>query len=307
MANGHVEIHDPISSYTDHTGNTDSETSSDTNNMEDTQEYRLLMAYATRRQSKKRTEKDTQHIQVVESGCSDANGTTPSQTLTQAETVETPEKRKDKKKKKKGWKRVASMFRCIKPQTDDNERTANLSRSSGNLHDVNLRCFDPGNAEDENELDDVANRLTKIADEIPLSPSELCTDSVQDKDEDKVEKIIGLLLREKGDKLDKMLREAKIGADLFLNYSFFEKVINTFLTTTGFRSSNPSGLGPQASQKTQIAMTCEITSRLSAVDMLPMSRMLHHGARYLQVYYSGWAQQQGGYEAAIESDDEEVE
>lgn len=39
----------------------------------------------------------------------------------------------------------------------------------------------------------------------------------------------------------------------------------------------------------------QVTSRLSAVNTLPMSRMLDHGARYVRDHYSSWAQQEGGY------------
>lgn len=39
----------------------------------------------------------------------------------------------------------------------------------------------------------------------------------------------------------------------------------------------------------------QVTSRLSAVDALPVERLLGYGARFLQEDYSAWAQQQGGY------------
>lgn len=39
----------------------------------------------------------------------------------------------------------------------------------------------------------------------------------------------------------------------------------------------------------------QVTSRLSAVDSLPMSRGLGFGAKYLQDHFSSWAKQQGGY------------
>ncbi|XP_042372891.1 apoptosis facilitator Bcl-2-like protein 14 [Plectropomus leopardus] len=79
----------------------------------------------------------------------------------------------------------------------------------------------------------------------------------------------------------------------------------TLLTRMGLRSQNPDSPGPKASPKTQIAVTCEVTSRLSAVRSLPGSQLLDHGARYLQHHYSAWAQQQGGYEEAFYSDDED--
>ena len=133
-------------------------------------------------------------------------------------------------------------------------------------------------------------------------------------------------------RLQQELDGAAIVSELFWNYSFFEKIIKGVLTRMGLMHSD--NLGPQASPKTQIAVTCEVratadlqsscrnpqlgwilflfkclfwfiaehvsvplqaTSRLSALDTQPMNRMLAYGARYLQTYHSSWAKQQGGY------------
>lgn len=109
---------------------------------------------------------------------------------------------------------------------------------------------------------------------------------------DEVEKVIGLLLRETGDKLNEEVRnklldhvgkssfvkvwhlsmpkECKMSfclrqinikgelGELFSNYGFFERVINTLLTRMGLISPQPDALGPQSSPKTQIAVTCEV-------------------------------------------------
>ncbi|CAB1333748.1 unnamed protein product [Coregonus sp. 'balchen'] len=58
-------------------------------------------------------------------------------------------------------------------------------------------------------------------------------------------------------------------------------------------------------QKSQPSLLHQVTSRLSAVDSLPMSRVLGFGAKYLQDHFSSWARQQGGYEEAFVNDDEE--
>lgn len=46
---------------------------------------------------------------------------------------------------------------------------------------------------------------------------------------------------------------------------------------------------------TAVNVVHQVTSRLSAVDSLPVERLLGFGARFLQEDYSAWAQQQGGY------------
>lgn len=107
---------------------------------------------------------------------------------------------------------------------------------------------------------------------------------------DDVEKVVALLLREAGDKLDQEVRifpilpikfwwnslihhlwllflfflqikDVNIAAEVFRNYSFFEKVMETLLRKMGLMSE-PDHLGPQASPKTQIAVTCEVRSGL---------------------------------------------
>eukprot|EP00064_Thunnus_orientalis_P015622 superscaffoldBa00002932_g15677 len=115
-------------------------------------------------------------------------------------------------------------------------------------------------------------------------------------DSDEVEKVIGLLLRESGDRLnERELKNASIAAELFRDYRFFDTLITTLLRRMGLWTPDPDAPGPQMSPKTQIAVTCEVTSRLSAVDTLPMNRLLGFGATYLQNHYSSWAEQQGGY------------
>ncbi|KAK6314983.1 hypothetical protein J4Q44_G00145120 [Coregonus suidteri] len=135
-------------------------------------------------------------------------------------------------------------------------------------------CFRSfGNGSVGDELNEVVDRLTQIADGVSFSPWDLETDGEED----------------------------AIETELFGSYSFYEWTISTFLRRLGL-TSDPS---TQGSPKAQIALTCEVTSRLSAVNNLPMSRVLGFGAKYLQDYFSSWARQQGGYEEAFVNDDEE--
>ncbi|XP_078098870.1 uncharacterized protein LOC144512159 isoform X2 [Sander vitreus] len=285
MANGHVEIHDPFSNP-----NSGLKSTSDTDSMEDTVEFRLLMAYAKRRRPEK--ESTTHDIPTSLRDGTDANGSSP-------QTPAMTKKEEKKKKRKKGWK---SIFSCIKPQTEAEEP----SPMNANRPDVDDRCGDVffiPQVEEEDELKDLAGKLTNIADEIPFIPPEIETDSPTDVN---VEKTIGLLLRESGDRLnEKELKDAAIATELFWDYSFFKLLMTTLLTRMGLRTPNPDSPGPKASPKSQIAVTCEVTSRLSALNTLPSNQLLDHGARYLQHYYSSWVQQQGGYEEAFYSDDED--
>ncbi|XP_068995978.1 apoptosis facilitator Bcl-2-like protein 14 [Embiotoca jacksoni] len=295
MANGYPEIHNPFSK---HNGGTDCdpETTSDLESLEDSVEFRLMMAYAKRRRPNPEVQT---HPQDGETAGRDSTG----KTLTSIEEEkETKEQRTKKKKKKKVWKRVPSIFRCIKPQTEDGEPQEPVGRQ----HDVTNKSFhsEPDDAGETDELETLASRLVELADDIPFTPPEVEADN----EGNEVERMIGLLLRDAGDKLNETeLKKHNIGVELFLNYTFFKELITQLLRRMGLRSADPEAPGPQASSQTQIAVTCEVTHRLSAVNTLPTDRLLTHGARYLQDYYSTWARQQGGYEAAFDSDDEEVQ
>ncbi|XP_071358229.1 apoptosis facilitator Bcl-2-like protein 14 [Trachinotus anak] len=303
MAKGHIEIHDPISNHKDLKSSTDASTS-DTDNMEEMVEFRILMAYAKRRRVKKGPESPKEESPVILNGHTEANGTSSPQTPAHSETDMAEEKEKKKKKKKAALKRLRNIFSCVKPQTQD-EEPPQMTEAP---HDPRNRCggFEDDKAkEEEEEFGDVASQLTEIANEIPFTPPDLETDSPNSPD-DNVEKMIGLLLRESGDRLnEKELKDVSIARELFWNYSFFRTLMSALLMRMGLRSSNPDSPGPHASPKTQIAVTCEATSRLTAMDTLPTRRLLGYGARYLNEYYSQWVQEQGGYEAAFESDDED--
>ncbi|XP_037098721.1 apoptosis facilitator Bcl-2-like protein 14 [Syngnathus acus] len=291
MANGRVEIHDPLANLNDLSR-------PDADNLQDTLEFRLLMAYTKRR--RRRWEKKSQTS--VEDGAPDSTRTC----LLPAESQEEAPPPKTKKKKK--WKRLPNILMCIKPQPEKCHHEAQgenavVERFGG------FRSVSPVelNEEMDEEMDEVASRLTEIADEIPLSPPEYESDGPDD-DPD-VEKLIGILLRECGDNYDeevtKGLKEALSSTQLLWSNGFFDKLMTTLLKKMGLFNADPEAPGPQTSPKTQMAVTCEVTSRLSAADTLPVGRLLGYGATYLQNHFSSWAKQQGGYEAAFDEDDDE--
>ncbi|XP_071776723.2 uncharacterized protein LOC139928181 [Centroberyx gerrardi] len=248
--------------------------------MEGTTEFRLMRAYAQRRQPR------GDAGLLAQGGPGASSPQTPAKTET------------DVKEKKRKKKLLLRLLPCVRSKKEEPEDTRG---ENGGPAVVCFRSGDDGGKEGE-KLEKVADTLTKIADEVPPpTPSDIEADG----EEDDVEKMIGLLLREKGDKFhEEVLKDASLSG-LFRNYSVFERLISTFLSKMGFVTFDPDALGPQGSPKTHIALTCEVTSRLSAVDTLPMSRLLGFGARYLQDHYSAWAAQQGGYERAFDSDDDD--
>lgn len=103
MANGHVDSLNPF----DHD-----------DSMEDSEEFRLLMAYAKRRRPNKDGESPSQNSPTVQNGGSHPKEPSSPQTPAEATKETGKTTTKTKKKKKKGWKR---LFKCIKPQTEDEE------------------------------------------------------------------------------------------------------------------------------------------------------------------------------------------
>lgn len=321
MANGQIEIHDPFNAHNGFSVSPEmtQKPISDSENTEDTVEFRLMMAYATRRRPKPESAESGQDSPKAP----DASNGTPS-----IQTEKIPEKKKRRKKKKIVWSRLPKALICLRSLTKDDDNDipqggsdgagAGAGRSAG-AGDVTFKC---ALAPVEDGLDEVAARLVELSDEIPFVSSDLETDTPNGDGaradagadagardatfrSDDVEKAIALLLREAGDRYETEFEDTKISA-LLANYSFYETVINSFLKRIGL-SSDTETLGPKVSTKTQIAVTCEATSRLSVLDTLPMNRLLGHGARFLRSHFSSWAEQHGGYENAFQGEEEEEE
>ncbi|XP_068611486.1 uncharacterized protein [Brachionichthys hirsutus] len=285
MAHSHAEIRDSSSNHNSLAPGCDCDpkSTSDSDSMADTLELRLITAYAKRRRMK-------------EDGpiAPSADASSTGRKLLSV---------------KPGAKDPCRFFSRAKPRA---KKAAPPPRPA--TFSVQSRCLasndDSSDSfredDDDDELEDVASKLTEIADEIPFTPPEMQSDSKDECSPGSVDKVIALLLRGAGDKLNKEeLAKAGIAKELFWNYSFFEAVLSTLLLRMGLGTSEANAPGPQASTQTQIAVACEVTSRLSALDTLPMSRMLDHGARFLQVHYSSWAQRRGGYEQAFSRDDDD--
>ncbi|XP_034019058.1 apoptosis facilitator Bcl-2-like protein 14 [Thalassophryne amazonica] len=302
MANGHVDICDPASNHNANGHIVPKPASS----MEDTVEYTLLMVYATRRQPNKDTDTPAQNQIPASLAASDASFN------------QMPVKTEQKKKRKK-WR--GFTFTCLRSQTDDalseaaskhdQNRPSEAGFRSGPLEftsesggDVRGAHRDDGSENDKLEV--AVSRLTEIADQIPFTPPEIEADSEYVPEDDNIEKLIGLLLRESGDEFNrKVLRDSSLTAELRGNYSFFERLVSAFLEKMGIATSDPNSLGPQASPKTKLAITCEVSSRLSAVDQQLTRPLLGFGARYIQHNFSAWATQHGGYEDALNEDDDD--
>ncbi|XP_076860996.1 uncharacterized protein LOC143514090 [Brachyhypopomus gauderio] len=233
----------------------------------DSIEFKLIVAYSMRN--------DHSHSHHQSSGEGEAKFDSP-------EDHSKEEKRKKKKKNK-----LLKLISCFQPEKDDA------------IQEEEHRP-QPAVFSDEQYLEGVANELTKITDSVHFLPGEIESDS-----DDIVEQIVELL-REYGDRLNEEIEKddhLKQKLQAALSYGFFTKLTKAFL-----RRLSPEELPPaQSQQTTQIALTCEVTRRLNALDCHPMNRVLGFGAKYLQDYFTPWVNSQGGYEEVFSSNNDEEE
>ncbi|KAM9845609.1 uncharacterized protein ACBR49_010642 [Aulostomus maculatus] len=296
MANSHMSVHDAVSNLNHLNKEAVRDSTAAEESVLDMAEFRVIMAYAKRR-------RESPLNSVTAGGAGTPNGATDPSDATSPETPAKIEGAPVKRGKRR-WKRLTSILRCIKPPAEDPQRTPKTKPEG--RPGANDRCFPTQDDVKNEEFEDVACRLMQIADEIPFAPPDLETDDAEDYDPN-VERLIGLLLRDSGDRLNEMqeLQEALRATERLWSYAWYEAFIKTLLRKMGLWNADPEAPGPKTSPKTQIAVTCEVTSRLSAVDTLPMNRLMGYGAKYLQNHFSTWVKQQGGYEEAFKSDDEE--
>lgn len=128
MANGHVEIHDPISNNDGlkTSSGSDPKSSSDQDRMDDTVEFRLLMAYAKRRRPASGAASPT------------GNGSDPKRGASSPDTPANGSKSLTTKKKKRKSTGVilSKVLSCLKPQMNDDEQL----RPESVQHDDYNRC-----------------------------------------------------------------------------------------------------------------------------------------------------------------------
>ncbi|XP_009634841.1 apoptosis facilitator Bcl-2-like protein 14 [Egretta garzetta] len=136
------------------------------------------------------------------------------------------------------------------------------------------------------------------------------TDGTEGKehDEEKIIQTIVSLLRQSGDQLEKKIKKDRILYQDFkdmLSYTFFKRITDLVLEDVSADSTNKPR---DQVQCTKVAFTMEVATRLTAVDTHPMNLVLGFGLKYLREHFKPWIQDQGGWEKALASlDQEEVE
>ncbi|NXJ99609.1 B2L14 protein, partial [Corythaixoides concolor] len=130
----------------------------------------------------------------------------------------------------------------------------------------------------------------------------------KEQDEEKIIRTIVSLLRQTGDELEEKIKKDRVFYQHFqdmLSYAFFKRITDLFLEDVSADSTSEPGGQVQC---TKVAFTMEVATRLTAVDNHPMNLVLGFGLKYLRDHFKPWIQQQGGWEKALTSlDQEEVE
>ncbi|XP_051953563.1 apoptosis facilitator Bcl-2-like protein 14 [Xyrauchen texanus] len=147
---------------------------------------------------------------------------------------------------------------------------------------------------------DVAEKLTQIVDSGLLVRDGVEADGEESMD-DVIQRLVELL-KESGDELNQKIQknhELLRGLQSGFSYSLFDRLTSAFIGSVVPEHER------SRMNREQIALTFEVTSRLDALDLQPMNRIMGFGAQYLQQHFSPWIHQHGGWEKAFLVDDED--
>ncbi|KAF4101297.1 apoptosis facilitator Bcl-2-like protein 14 [Onychostoma macrolepis] len=167
---------------------------------------------------------------------------------------------------------------------------------------VQSACILEAQSGDE-RFGDVAEKLAQIADNGLCFDEGLEPDSpvAKEANSDVIVRLVDLL-KTSGDELNETIHcnQELLGfLQQTFSYDLFKKLTKAFIT-----SSVPEFLQSRKKRE-QIALAFEVTSRLKALDLHPMNRVMGYGAQYLQENFAPWVKQHGGWEKAFVGDDDE--
>ncbi|CAL8328263.1 unnamed protein product [Boreogadus saida] len=233
--------------------------------MENTRELSLMRAFAQRRRPE-----STRPVAL-------GNGTSANGPAAVPPSSVEEEEPKKKKKKKNFVKLLREFISCVPrgAEADEGGPARPCFRTGG----VFPACADEGESK---SVDELTTKLIEIAN-ISFIPPEIESDA----EEGEIEKLAGLLLRQCGDTVEQDYDCAKMFTEMLSSYSMFGHLMSTIFHKIGLPTNDPGDRGPKGSDEiqTNIAVTCEVATRLSAMDTHPMNRALGFGARYLKEHY----------------------
>ncbi|NXC37941.1 B2L14 protein, partial [Penelope pileata] len=310
-------------------------------NEQDSVEYRILMAYAQRRLPANRYKKLQKNANAQKSSPSvksegeirrqrDESG--PSQ---MSELQHGTRKQQSKKQpKQKFLSRYCLPFFCSKAEQQNppkmhalESHMEDFSASDTRTKSLQKRSHQEQTSE-KADVNHIADKLAKLVTTRPQpAPSNVKfkmlmhtqsleqdgrdgadENGVEGNDEEKTIQTIVALIRKSGDQLEEKFKKDRTLYQRFedlLSYAFFERLTDMFLEDVSADSMNET---ENQLQCTKVAFAMEVATRLTAVDNHPMNLVMGFGLKYLQEHFSPWIRDQGGWDKALSSlDEEEVE
>ncbi|KAL0968608.1 hypothetical protein UPYG_G00269120 [Umbra pygmaea] len=183
--------------------------------------------------------------------------------------------------------------------------------------DVSRGSYPSAVAEAEgSSLSKVADRLSDITDSVKITTDETILPDVHLEpdgpvEDDIIQRLVALL-KASGDKLDEDIKRNPTllkQLQTSFTYGLFEKVTNTLLRSVmgGEPGAQYGCLDPaeevERVQREKIALACEVTNRLSALELHPMNKAMGFGAHYLKQHHTDWVKKHGGWSKAFDIED----
>ncbi|XP_017546320.1 apoptosis facilitator Bcl-2-like protein 14 [Pygocentrus nattereri] len=166
-----------------------------------------------------------------------------------------------------------------------------------------LRSAAIADSDEPDQFEDVAEQLTHIVDSTPLPQDDVVEDGA---DNHVIQRLVELL-KKCGDELNEEIQKDRELMGYLQNsfsYAAFENVASAFVSSVVPISTQKE---EASEQKAVIAWTFEMTSRLTALDLQPMNRVMGFGAQYLHQHFAPWIQQHGGWNKVFNSDESDDE
>ncbi|KAM6416330.1 apoptosis facilitator Bcl-2-like protein 14 [Pluvialis apricaria] len=303
----------------------------------DSIEYKILMAYAQRRLSVSKYRKLLKNEANVQKSPSlirrkveidhQRNKDGPSRRIVYQGGV--TEQHSKKQSKRKYLPAYCLPFLCSRAEQEKSPAPSLHQGHCTKVCEARSEIFLEGNSQHQTgetaDVNHIADKLARlVTSRSQESPSDVSfkfqapcqkqddsnpTDETEgEHDEEKIIQTIVSLLEQSGDQLEEKIKKDRVFYHHFkdmLSYTFFKRITDLFLEDVSAVSTSEPGNQVQCMK---VAFTMEVATRLTAVDNHPMNLVLGFGLKYLREHFKPWIQDQGGWEKALTSlDEEEVE
>ncbi|XP_062276466.1 apoptosis facilitator Bcl-2-like protein 14 [Scomber scombrus] len=148
---------------------------------------------------------------------------------------------------------------------------------------------------------EVAGRLVEIADSAPIPDMHV-------EDQDEIVQRLVTLLKSSGDNINDKIKQTPFLQQQLssMSYDTFAKLtssVQSLVRPEGRAAATTAAASDRRIQQQKIALAFEVTSTLSAMEIIPRRRVLSFADQYIQQHHQAWLQQHGGWTEAFENVD----